>query len=794
MSKHYFHCSYRQRSCGGFLRHIRTRYTRNAVKPNPTGPPIRQEISRERRLFLVLGAFALIYAFLAGFRTVGDLDTGWQMATGRWVVQHHQVPSVDVLSYTAQGEHWVYPVGAGVVFYLAFMLGGWALLSWMSAAACAGTVAVLLRRGSAVSAAIAILAVPLIAERTPPRADMFSVVFFAAFLSILWQYYQTSRASLWLLPLLMVVWVNVHFGFAAGLGLLVAYVGTEILEFVCGQARRHAAVQRLRRAWPWLAATGVATLANAWGWGIYRALLLQERANAEQQRWIAEWKGVRLNWPTARAAFTVGGSRSALFSLLAVAMIAGLIALFRAQLGAAILLLASSYAPFRHIRMGAVFACVVVVIAGPILFDAVTRAGSWIRKPRLRLALAGAAAVCFAVLAYARSVELVTDRFYFGRTPQISTFGTGLSWWFPQRAAEFVEREHLPGEIFNTYDEGGYLTLRLGPERRDYIDGRDTLFGLPRVERHRQLLKSAPDARIWEEEADRYHINTILLSRGDGMQQGRLKDFCASETWRPVYLDQVSAVFVRRTPETEALIQRFPIDCATAPLPLQAESGSRADDFASWLNAAGVLEILGRNLDAISASDRALHLFPGSVDAHMLRAGALARLDRRAEAEKELLTATELAPTEYTWSALADFYQRQDRAGEALAAGRKAAELQADPSLTLLQLAYYALNTGHPDDALQAFNDAVRFASADDKKATGRNSFLYHVATGRAEAWRNMGDTKRATQFQEEAVQLAPNARQPWLNLAQIYELQGRSADADRAKARAASLANSENP
>ncbi len=116
------------------------------------------------------------------------------MATGRWVVQHHHVPSADVLSYTARGEHWLYPVGAGVVFYLAFLIGGYALLSWMSAAACAGTVALLLRRGSSASAAIAILAVPLIAERTPPRADMFTVVLFAAFLSVLWENYQTGRA------------------------------------------------------------------------------------------------------------------------------------------------------------------------------------------------------------------------------------------------------------------------------------------------------------------------------------------------------------------------------------------------------------------------------------------------------------------------------------------------------------------------------------------------------------------------------------------------------------------------
>src|SRR6516164_2949433 len=97
----------------------------------------------DKRLFLILAAIALIYAFLAGLRTVSEFDLGWQLATGRWVVQHHHAPSTDVFSYTAQGEPWIYPVGAGLVFYGAYLLGGYGLISWIGAAACVGTVALL---------------------------------------------------------------------------------------------------------------------------------------------------------------------------------------------------------------------------------------------------------------------------------------------------------------------------------------------------------------------------------------------------------------------------------------------------------------------------------------------------------------------------------------------------------------------------------------------------------------------------------------------------------------------------
>jgi len=408
----------------GTVSRVRKRKPVNLVGPTNSNF-ILGRTSLERRIFFVVAGLALIYSFLAGFRTVGDLDTGWQIAAGRWVVQHHHVPSTDVLAYTVPGERWTYPVGAGVLLDLAYLAGGFTLLSWISAAGSAGTVALLLRRGSAASAGIAILAVPLIAERTQPRADMFSVVFFAAFLSILWEYYQKGRAPLWLLPVIMLVWVNFHFGCAAGLGLIVAYVGCEGLEVICGGERRPAALERLRRAWGWLVATGLVTLVNPWGWSFYRTVL--GRASTENQRWIGEWKGVRFNWPTARAAFTIGGSRSALFLLLAVAIVAAVIALLQKQWGAAIILLASSYAPFQHVRMESIFGCVVVVIAGPILTSALLRLGSWIRTPRLRWVLAGAAVLCFAVLVYARSADLASNRFYFGGTPQLSTFGTGLS-------------------------------------------------------------------------------------------------------------------------------------------------------------------------------------------------------------------------------------------------------------------------------------------------------------------------------------------------------------------------------
>ena len=755
-----------------------------ATGPAPTERPV-----VARRLFYLLAAAALIYALLAGLRTVHDFDLGWQMATGRWILQHHQVPYVDVLSYTAAGEPWTYPIGAGLIFYVAYLVGGYGLISWISAVACAGTVALLLRRGSAVSAAIAIVAVPLIAYRTGARADTFTVVLFAAFLSLLWENYQTGRARLWWLPLLMLAWVNLHFGFAAGLALVAAYVGAEALEVLAGKERRRAALDRLRRAWIWLAFTAAITLANPWGWRLHQAFLRQERANQAQQYWIAEWTPVPFNWEVISSSLVLRQTRGTIYLLVAVAAAAIVAALLRRRPVPAILLAAAGYEAIRHVRMGSIFACVAVVVAGDVLAGELARADWWPNRTGLRRGLALAMAGVLLLLAGVRSFDLVTDRYYF-RGVEESNFGTGLGWWFPWRAAEFIRQNQLPGEVLNSYNEGGYLAWKLGPERRVYIDGRDTLYGVERIQHQDELLRAALDSPQWEQEAERYSINTILLSlaRADGIQLIDLRDYCNSKRWAPVYLDEVSAVFVRRTAANEEVIRRFPVDCATAPLPAQTPGNNRVEAFNAWANAAGVLSALGRNSEALAANSNALAIFPDSAYLHWNRAEILFASGRLADSEAEYLAAVRLEPSVNTWAALAASYQKRGRYPAALDAMKHEVSFSLRPYLTLSDLGYFYLELRQPENALRAFQEAERKAPS-GLRAADNGKFDFTLAQGRSGAWEALGDLEKAIEYQEAAARLAPDAPAPRRRLARLYERAGRMQEAERARQEAAEIA-----
>jgi tetratricopeptide (TPR) repeat protein len=750
----------------------------------------------QRRLFLVLASIALIYAFLAGLRTVSEPDLGWQLATGRWVAQHHAVPSIDVLSYTAAGEPWIYPVGAGLIFYAAYLLGGYALISWIGATACVGTIALLLRRGSAISAAIAILAVPVIAYRTGPRADMFTVVLFAAFLSLLWENYRTGRARLWLLPLLMVAWVNLHPGFVAGLALIAAYVVIELSATIFSAPTRRQALDRLRRAVPLFLATAVATLVNPWGWGIYAALARQQRVSEAHQFWIGEWTSVQVNWSALATVLSLRQGKSAIYALLIIAVIAAAAALLRAQVGEAIVLLAAIYPAVRYYRMGALFACVVVVIGGAVLAATLNLIAPRIQSARIRSLLATTAVLLLAALALLRCVDLVSNRSYFqGAEP--TSFGTGLGWAFPQRGAEFIVRENLPGEVFNTYDEGGFVSWALGPERRDYLDGRAIPFGIKAIQRHQQLMQASPDSAAWQEETSRYGLNTVLLpiAHLDVSGYARLQNFCNSKTWQPVYLDEVAAVFVRRTAQTEELLQRFPVNCATAALPAQLPGKTRAEAFHAWANAAGVLAALDRNQEALAALDHALAIFPDSATMHVARGNLLLATGSPTESVEEYQTAVAQDPNEFTLAALASIYRKLGRMPAAYATMERAAQVAQRPEMEYLNLGYTYLQArpSRPEDALKAFDEAERKAPRNMSAIDG-GSFDVAVEQGRADAWQSLGNLEEAISAQKKIVELQPNSPDPLTQLAQLYRMNGQLEEAKRAEERAAAMGKTNTP
>ena len=768
---------------------------------------ITQSRGRPDWLRISLIVLALSYAFLAGLHTVSDLDLGWQLATGRYLVLHHQIPRVELFSYTAHGNEWIYPPFSGTFFYLLYLAGGYSALSWLGAFACAATVAFLAASGGRLVTALGIVAVPAIAFRTVPRAELFTTVLFAAVLGMVWRNYRGEAVRLWLLPVIFLAWANLHLGFISGLGLIGAGVFFALCDLPFA-SRRRAALANMKRLLPWAGVSFAATFVNPWGWRLYEAIYRQNKVMKIHSALIGEWGAVHFNSLAWRQALDPRDPASADWWLLAAAALAILAALWKKQIGPAIVLAAGMYFAVEHIRLQTLFAILAVMIGGTLLGDfaaeiAIRRkaapneagekssaASASYGSPRPAWVLPA----IFLILVVVRIADLVTDRYYLD-SGQITLFGTGPSWWYPERAAAFLKREGLPGNVFQDYGLGGYLAWRIGPEYPDFVDGRYIPFGNELFAEQRLLASLGPDTLEWQRAANRWRINTAIFSvaRYAGLGSFALQDFCASKSWSLVYLDDVSIVFVRGRPENAGLISRLGQRCETAPIaPAEAPSGdsyrARAERFTSLMNTASIYFVLERDADAASTMAQAEQIFPDNPNLHLVKAQMLAATNRPEDAEREYLRVVKDYPSDAAWFALARLYSSEHRYLDAVRCVKEAAPLSPVPNERLRSLGLLYLYMNQPQMALAAFDEAERASPYRGDSSDLGSGFDAMIAAGRARAYKQMNEMDQAVAQQKLATSLTPENPASWTALAELYDAQGEAAYSSQARQRAQSI------
>jgi hypothetical protein len=193
------------------------------------------------RTLLVVVVFLSIFAYDLAQPT--DFDFWWHLRTGQLIAESGAVPRVDPFSFTAAGRPWVahewlWELG---VFHL-YRLGGYRAVVLLSALIVTLTYVVLYRllrhlgANEIVAAALVLWAAFLVLPNLGARPREFTVFFFAVFLDRLYRHLAGESAKLWLLPLLMPLWTNLHGGFVFGLGLLGLVATSETIAWLTGRA------------------------------------------------------------------------------------------------------------------------------------------------------------------------------------------------------------------------------------------------------------------------------------------------------------------------------------------------------------------------------------------------------------------------------------------------------------------------------------------------------------------------------------------------------------------------------
>lgn len=567
----------------------------------------------------------LLSAFFLAVHPITDSDYWYHLAFGRAVSETGSLPRTDLLSHTAEGRPWIssgwLPAvvldGLNRAFGPAGPVG---LVFGVVASALLLTYAVAVRRygGSGGGAVLLILPGLLAAyPRLQPRPDLFSQFMIVPLLLLLLSTEDAARRRpaapqrrLWFLPLLIVLWANLHALFVVGLAVIGIYGAWRMGLFLRTRDRTHRAALL-----PGALGLGV-WLLNPYGTG-YLDFIRDNASLPGIRRWVFELKPL-LTAESLRG--EIPRHHLAAICVLQTASGAILlhnrreIPLWRWAVGA--LLTGMAFWQRRHV--GLLGAALPV-----LLLPHLASLDGWFARRSRRLALP--------VLAGAAALLICAGRVagFFQLAPGLPRAGVDCA-WFPCGAAEFLRRHPPPARLFNDLYTGGFLAWHLGPVgTKVFIDGRNEVYkGAPWND-----FFGPPEGRsTYEELFAKYGIRTAVLdSRAAFDVPGHAANLLsASPDWVLVYFDDSYAVFVRDGGEGGDYVR---------------EHGLR---YANPFNLRHLAEAVASprtRPEALAEVERALKLSGESARAHLVAFAAALQTGDRARADRHLAMARRLDPT-----------------------------------------------------------------------------------------------------------------------------------------------------
>jgi hypothetical protein len=491
-----------------------------ARKPEPAPAPV--PTPRAATALWYLGGLLCFWSF--GYTQMMGSDFFWHLASGRWMVEHRTFFNLtDPWSFTFGGKPWLEHEWLSDVIYYAWasLFGQRAIVYWKWVVVIATYTLFMhaLRRSTQSSAAAFLAVLAALAVGAPfidVRPHLYTLLGLAVTTELT---IARPRPSAWL-PLVFLVWANLHGGFFFGLMALAALLS----PWVLGGPRP----ERLRALAIWgLAAVACLLTPNgASGW-LYPIKYAFD--STSPFRTLGEW----------HPPFQPGGIRAPLYPhalvllgvttllVLAVRKLRNDLRVSIAGLGLSALTLAMS---LRSRRFIPIFGMSEALIVAPTLafflglWPAATR-GTARWRPYLAPALALGLGLYWmsplplGTAAYRSLVDLRA---------------------FPVELMDYIQDHQVSGKVFAYYNWGGYIHLKTDGRLQVYIDGRaDTLYDAETYNRYVQVLSMRPG---WMDVVEKSGAELVLWPKREG---GVLRELVRTGRWRVLAEDPVGQLLIR---------------------------------------------------------------------------------------------------------------------------------------------------------------------------------------------------------------------------------------------------------
>lgn len=461
----------------------------------------------------------------ANFEIVKSLrltqNTWWQLKYGNLILQTGHWPTVDNWSFTVHGMPRIaYAWGGEVVMALAYRLGGLRGMDILLISLTSIFVLLLyyfawLRcRNSKAAFVGTVLMMPLAALCFTVQPRLMGYIFLLITLILLERYRQGEQKHLWALPLIFLLWVNTHGSFLLGLFIVILYWLSGLKKVESGRltSTLWQPAQRIHMEIVCLLSV-VALAITPYGTQLATAPLKFATSLPSKFADFIGWQPISTNFWQAK-----------LLLLLLFLFIAAQIAFrYSYRLEELALFLVATYLTFVHFRFAILYAIVFAPLAAAIL----ARWSPTYNPKADKYAVN-------AVLIFGTVALMVLT------LPSKNKLEAYVTQTNPVKAVQYLDSHPIPGRMFNDSKFGGYLVWARAPQHKVFIDGRGYIY-----ERAGVFAGYADVANLKPETMavlKTYRIHYCLLERHSAVAT-LLK---ASPSWKLVYQDTVSTIFVRR--------------------------------------------------------------------------------------------------------------------------------------------------------------------------------------------------------------------------------------------------------
>jgi hypothetical protein len=476
-------------------------------------------------------------------RLLGDAGIGWHIRTGQQILATHAIPRVDPFSSTMQGQpwfawEWLYDVVVGQLESTLGLNG----VVWVNAIVIAAVFAccfrLLLRHGTDLFVALVLVLLAVSASmihflaRPHVVSWLFTLVWFAILDAS--EREDSKRRALWALPVLMLLWANIHGGFLIGFVLLaIFWLSAAWSWFSANENRIEEALQKLaaRRRVLDLAGVGLlsalASLLNPYGWNLYGHAYAY-LSNRFLMDHIDEFRSPDFH----------GVAQKSFLALLLIALAALTARGRELRLSGVLTVLFAVYAGLYASRNIPVSSILLVMVAGPLSVVPLARRFS-ARMAAVESNLRGHA---WPIIMIALTLLIAANG---GRAASAKLMDAHFG---PQRmpvaAVDFLQRDYLPhssirGPVLGPDYWGGYFIYRMYPKAQVVVDDRHDLYGEEFFKSYLKMVRLEPG---WEEFLRDHPAGYAVLPREAALTSMLL----ANSKWKQVYGDDVAVVFEHR--------------------------------------------------------------------------------------------------------------------------------------------------------------------------------------------------------------------------------------------------------